>query len=44
VTTEKDALKISPAWAGPAEVRVLSIQLAVDRPGAFLDWLETRLR
>jgi len=44
VTTEKDAVKILPAWVGDADVRVLVIDLAVEEGGAFLDWVEGRLR
>ncbi|MDH5307823.1 MAG: tetraacyldisaccharide 4'-kinase [Myxococcales bacterium] len=44
VTTEKDAVKITPAWVGKADVRVLSIELAIERAGDLLDWLEERLR
>jgi tetraacyldisaccharide 4'-kinase len=44
VTTEKDALKILPAWAGDADVRVLRIELAVAEPERLLAWLEGRLR
>jgi len=45
VTTEKDAVKIQPAWleAG-VELRVLAIALEVDAGDAFVDWLEARLR
>lgn len=44
VTTEKDAIKVLPEWVGAADVRVLTIGLAVDQPGALLEWLEERLR
>jgi tetraacyldisaccharide 4'-kinase len=44
ITTEKDAVKLVPAWAGRARIDVLAIQLDVDQPDAFLDWLEARLR
>jgi len=44
VTTEKDAVKIVPAWTGRAEVRVLGLRLAVENPDAVLDWVESRLR
>jgi len=44
VTTEKDAVKLVPSWAGRADVRVLSIELEVEDAEAILDWLESRLR
>lgn len=44
ITTEKDALKILPDWVGPADVRVLPIELEMEEGEAFLDWLEARLR
>jgi tetraacyldisaccharide 4'-kinase len=44
ITTEKDAVKLVPAWAGDARVEVLAIELLVDAPDALLDWLEARLR
>jgi tetraacyldisaccharide 4'-kinase len=44
VTTEKDAVKIPSAWAGPADVRVLAIEADVQDPRALGDWLEDRLR
>lgn len=44
VTTEKDAVKLVPAWVGPADVWVLVMELKLDRPVAFLDWVESRLR
>ncbi len=44
ITTEKDAVKLIPAWAGRARIDVLAIELAVDAPEALLDWLEARLR
>jgi tetraacyldisaccharide 4'-kinase len=44
ITTEKDAVKLVPAWCGDARVEVLAIQLVVDAPDALLDWLEARLR
>ena len=44
ITTEKDAVKLVPAWAGRARVDVLAIELAVEAPEALLDWLEARLR
>lgn len=43
VTTEKDAVKISPAWKGSADVRVLSIALEIDGARRFADWIEARL-
>jgi tetraacyldisaccharide 4'-kinase len=44
VTTEKDAAKILPRFAGDADVRVLGIELEPDDPRALLDWLERALR
>ena len=44
ITTEKDAVKITPPWAGAADLRVLSIELAVEEADAFLGWLERCLR
>ncbi|MEM7408993.1 MAG: tetraacyldisaccharide 4'-kinase [Myxococcota bacterium] len=44
ITTEKDAVKLRPDWATQLDLAVLSIELEVDAPGAFLDWLEARLR
>ena len=42
VTTEKDALKIVPWWAGDAEILVLRIQLAVEPAEETLEWLAGR--
>ena len=44
ITTEKDAVKLVPSWAGRARIEVLAIELAVEKPAPFLDWLEARLR
>ena len=45
VTTEKDAVKILPAWVeAGAELRVLAIALEVEAGDAFVDWIESRLR
>ena len=44
ITTEKDAVKITPPWAGGADLRVLSIEFAVDEADALLGWLEAYLR
>jgi tetraacyldisaccharide 4'-kinase len=44
ITTEKDAVKLVPTWAGRAAIDVLTIELAVDEPEALLDWLEGKLR
>jgi tetraacyldisaccharide 4'-kinase len=44
ITTEKDAVKLVPGWAGRARIDVLAIELAVEAPDALLDWLEARLR
>lgn len=44
VTTEKDALKIPRSWVGRANVLALAIELELEGPETFLDWMETRLR
>jgi tetraacyldisaccharide 4'-kinase len=44
VTTEKDAVKLLPGWAGRARIEVLAIELAVEKPRSFLEWLEARIR
>jgi tetraacyldisaccharide 4'-kinase len=44
VTTEKDALKIRPAWTGATPVWVLVIELEVEDADGLLDWLSARLR
>jgi tetraacyldisaccharide 4'-kinase len=44
LTTEKDAVKILPAWAGRADVRVVCIELAVKEPARLCEWIEGRLR
>jgi tetraacyldisaccharide 4'-kinase len=44
ITTEKDAAKILPRYAGSADVRVLAIELEPEDPHALLDWLERTLR
>jgi tetraacyldisaccharide 4'-kinase len=44
ITTEKDALKITPSWLRGADVRVLSMAFEVDDPETLLDWIESRLR
>ncbi len=44
VTTEKDAVKLLPRWLGDARLRVLGIEVEVERAEDFLDWLEGRLR
>jgi tetraacyldisaccharide 4'-kinase len=43
ITTEKDAVKIAPSWLGALDLRVLRIELEVEEPEAFLDWLEAQL-
>ncbi len=43
ITTEKDAVKITPAWVAGADVRVLSIELEVSDAKVLLDWLVERL-
>jgi tetraacyldisaccharide 4'-kinase len=43
VTSEKDAVKIEPAWCAGADVRVLGLDTAVVDPEKFLAWLDARL-
>jgi len=43
VTSEKDAVKLEPAWCAGADVRVLALDTEVAEPEKFLAWLETRL-
>jgi len=44
ITSEKDAPKLHGAWAAGADLRVLSIELAVDSEAWLLDRLASRLR
>ncbi len=44
VTTEKDALKILPAWVGDDDLRVLTLELRVSDEERLLADLEARLR
>jgi tetraacyldisaccharide 4'-kinase len=41
VTTEKDAAKILPSWLPSTDLRVLVIELSLQEPEKFLDWLES---
>lgn len=43
ITTEKDAVKILPGWAARIDLRVLSIELAVEQADAFVDWVEEKI-
>lgn len=43
VTSEKDAVKIPPQWLGGLDLRVLTMDLEVDRSDELLDCLEVRL-
>ncbi len=43
VTTEKDALKIDPAWIRRGSLLVLSIDIAFEDEAAFRDWLLGRI-
>ncbi|HEY8123029.1 MAG TPA: tetraacyldisaccharide 4'-kinase [Myxococcota bacterium] len=43
VTSEKDALKLDPAWCAGADVRVLALATAAAEPEQFLTWIEARL-
>ena len=42
ITTEKDAIKLNPAWAGGVRIAALVIEIELEDPG-FLDWLSARL-
>lgn len=44
LTTEKDAVKILPAWAGRTDLRVLCIDMVVKEPSRLCEWIEGRLR
>jgi tetraacyldisaccharide 4'-kinase len=44
LTTEKDAVKLLPAWVGAADVRVLAIGLRVPESERLIAWIEGRLR
>ena len=44
VTSEKDAVKILPAWARRIDLRVLTIELDVEQGEALVDWVEQQLR
>jgi tetraacyldisaccharide 4'-kinase len=41
VTTEKDAVKLDPAWAAGADLRVLGLD--VEGAGALVEWVRRRL-
>lgn len=43
ITTEKDAVKITPEWAGGVDIRVLTIELEVEGAAQLLDGLVERL-
>jgi tetraacyldisaccharide 4'-kinase len=43
ITTEKDAVKLLPSWAGAARIAALVIELEVEAAEAWLDWVETQL-
>jgi tetraacyldisaccharide 4'-kinase len=43
ITTEKDAIKLNPAWTGGATVSALVIELELE-DASILDWLSSRLR
>jgi tetraacyldisaccharide 4'-kinase len=42
ITTEKDAIKLNPAWAPGVTISALVIDLELEDP-SFLDWLSSRL-
>jgi tetraacyldisaccharide 4'-kinase len=44
VTSEKDAVKILPAWARRIDLRVLTLELDVDDGKGLVDWVEQKLR
>jgi tetraacyldisaccharide 4'-kinase len=44
VTTEKDAVKLLPFWAGGADLRVLRIEVEVSEPERLLSAIDARLR
>jgi tetraacyldisaccharide-1-P 4'-kinase len=44
VTTEKDAVKLLPFWAGGADLRVLRIGIEVSEPEQLLGAIADRLR
>jgi tetraacyldisaccharide 4'-kinase len=44
LTTEKDAVKILPSWAGGVDMRVVSIEIVVEDAARLCEWLEIRLR
>ena len=44
ITTEKDAIKILPSWVNDLDLFALILELDVDSPRSFLDWLESQLR
>jgi len=39
ITTEKDAVKLSPAWLADADLRVLSLHTCLPKAERFLAWL-----
>jgi tetraacyldisaccharide 4'-kinase len=43
ITTEKDAVKLEPAWCAGVDLRVLALDTSVAEPDRFLGWLEARL-
>lgn len=43
VTTEKDALKIQPAWARAVDLQVLVMTLEVENGDGFADWVDARV-
>jgi tetraacyldisaccharide 4'-kinase len=43
LTTEKDAVKLSPAWLHAVDVQVLRIELDVAHGDELLDWLEGKI-
>ena len=44
ITTEKDAVKLAPDWAGGARIDALAIELVPEAPDELLAFLERRLR
>lgn len=43
VTSEKDALKLQPNWAGGLDVRVIASAVDVEQAEGFLDWIDQEL-
>jgi len=44
ITTEKDAFKMRPEWAGRADVQVLAMEIDVEEGDRLADWAAARVR